>query len=222
MARVVGTSTGRKTMRPNAAPARRRVDAAAPPVDGGATWRWVGTRVRHARLVKRLRIRDVAEQVGCSMSVISKIENGKATPSLTLLHRLVNVLGINIGALFEASEDATAAVLRAGTRPVIALEPISRGAGVALERLVPYGDGHLLQGNIHIIAPGGGSDGGMEHEGEEVGYVLEGALSLTLDGRTYELGAGDSFAFRSNRQHGYRNPGKTVTRILWINTPPTF
>ena len=156
------------------------------------------------------------------MSVISKVENGKATPSLTLLHRLVNVLGINIGALFESQEQESAAVMRAGTRPVIAIERDGRGAGVALERLVPYGDGHLLQGNIHIVAPGCGSDGRMEHEGEEVGYVLEGELTLTLDGQTYALRAGDSFVFRSNRLHGYRNPGKTPTRILWINTPPTF
>jgi transcriptional regulator with XRE-family HTH domain len=221
MRRVVGTSDRRRASRSSAAP------TSAPDNDptrgaGEQTWRWVGTRLRHARLVKQFRIRDVADRVGCSMSVISKIENGKATPSLTLLHRLVSALGINIGALFESSEAESAAVLRAGARPVIAIEPHRRGAGVALERLVPYGDGHLLQGNIHIVAPGGGSEGGMEHEGEEVGYVLEGELSLTLDGRTYELRAGDSFAFRSNRQHGYRNPGKSAARILWINTPPTF
>lgn len=184
--------------------------------------RWLGTRLRHARLVKQYRIRDVADRVGCSMSVISKVENGKATPSLTLLHRLVNVLGINIGALFQSTEQEATAVMRAGTRPVIAIERDGRGAGVALERLVPYGDGHLLQGNIHIVAPGCGSDGGMEHEGEEVGYVLEGELTLTLDGKTYPLRPGDSFVFRSNRLHGYRNPGKTPARILWINTPPTF
>lgn len=219
MPRVVGRTDGPRA-RKNGAPRR----AAADPTRDASeqTWRWVGTRLRHARLVRAYRIRDVADRVGCSMSVISKIENGKATPSLTLLHRVVNVLGINIGALFESQSDDGAAVLRAGTRPVISIDPDARGAGVALERLVPYGDGHLLQGNIHIVAPGGGSEGGMEHEGEEVGYVLEGELSLTLDGRTYELRAGDSFAFRSNRQHGYRNSGTTAARILWINTPPTF
>ena len=32
----------------------------------------------------------------------------------------------------------------------------------------------------------------------------------------------DSFHFNSSRRHAYRNPGKTQTRILWANTPPTF
>src|SRR5262249_51529519 len=138
------------------------------------------------------------------------------------LHRLVNVLGINIGALFEAKEDEHAPIARAGARPVMAIEHNGQGAGVALERLVPYGDSHLLQGDIHMVGRGCGSAGGIKHEGEEVGYVLEGDLTLTLDGRTYTLHPGDSFVFRSNRQHGYRNPGKTPTRILWINPPPTF
>jgi uncharacterized cupin superfamily protein len=38
----------------------------------------------------------------------------------------------------------------------------------------------------------------------------------------YKLGAGDSFAFPSNLAHTYRNPGRKVTRVLWVNTPPTF
>ena len=102
------------------------------------------------------------------------------------------------------------------------LAEILRLHGVQLERLVPYGEGHLLQGNIHIVAPGSGSEGGLEHEGEEVGYLLEGELTLTLDDKSYALRAGDSFVFRSNRLHGYSNPGTTPARILWINTPPTF
>lgn len=219
MSRLVGISGGRARARRASDPAEQ---TASPSQAGAPSARWIGTRLKHARLVKQYRIRDVAERVGCSVSVISKIENGKVTPSLTLLHRMVGVLGINIGALFEAGEAQDSAVMRAGTRPVIAIERDGRRAGVQLERLVPYGEGHLLQGNIHIVAPGSGSEGGLEHEGEEVGYVLEGELTLTLDDKTYALRAGDSFVFRSNRLHAYSNPGSTPARILWINTPPTF
>ncbi|MEW6269779.1 MAG: cupin domain-containing protein [Thermodesulfobacteriota bacterium] len=221
MSRVVGISGRRERTRQREAPVKHQARRAAARA-GEPPARWLGTRLKHARLVKQYRIRDVADRVGCSMSVISKIENGKVTPSLTLLHRIVGVLEINMGALFDAGDAEEGAIQRGGTRPVIAIERDGRGAGVQLERLVPYGDGHLLQGNIHIVAPGSGSEGGLEHEGEEVGYVLEGRITLTLDDTTYELEAGDSFVFRSNRLHGYRNPGTTPARILWINTPPTF
>lgn len=182
----------------------------------------IGPRLRHARLVKGLLIKDLAARVGVSISLISKYENDRALPPLTVLHSLVTTLGTNIGALFEANWTGVEYVARAGTRPLLAAAGIGESAGVTLERLVPNGRGHLLQGNIHNVAPGGGSMGPMLHEGDEVGYVLEGQLTLSIGDVTHELQAGDSFSFPSNLTHTYRNPGRRVTRVLWVNTPPTF
>ena len=51
---------------------------------------------------------------------------------------------------------------------------------------------------------------------------LEGEFELTVDGTTYSLKAGDSFFFRSELPHSYRNPGAIEARVLWVNAPPTF
>jgi mannose-6-phosphate isomerase-like protein (cupin superfamily)/DNA-binding XRE family transcriptional regulator len=182
----------------------------------------IGARLRHARLVKGLLIKDVAEQVGVSISLISKYENNKLLPPLTVLHALVTALDTNIGALFDPNWAGVEHVARAGTRPCLRAGGEGDAVGVTLERVVPNGRGHLLQGNIHIVAPGGGSMGPVRHEGDEVGYVLEGRLSLSIGEATHELGPGDSFAFPSHLPHTYRNPGTEVTRVLWVNTPPTF
>jgi uncharacterized cupin superfamily protein len=74
-------------------------------------------------------------------------------------------------------------------------------AGVMLERLVPNGKGQLLQGNIHIVSPGGGSMGPMRCGSDEFGHVLEGRLELRIDDNVQELGPGDSFSFPSNLAH---------------------
>ena len=182
----------------------------------------IGPRLKHARLVKGLLIKDLAQRVGVSISLISKYENDKLLPPLTVLHSLVSELETNIGALFEPNWTAIGYVSRAGSRPRISAGGDGDSAGVTLERIVPNGQGHLLQGNIHIVAPGGGSMGPMQHEGDEVGYVLEGRLELTIADSAYTLAAGDSFAFPSNVSHTYRNPGSDVTRVFWVNTPPTF
>lgn len=182
----------------------------------------IGARLRHARLVKALLIKDLAARVGVSISLISKYENNKLLPPLTVLHALVTALDTNIGALFDPDWTGLDHVARTGTRPRIVAGGEGEAAGVTLERLVPHGRGHLLQGNIHIVAPGGGSMGPMRHEGDEVGYVLEGRLELGIGDAAYELAPGDSFAFPSHLSHTYRNPGPEVTRVLWINTPPTF
>ncbi|HQS01196.1 MULTISPECIES: cupin domain-containing protein [unclassified Polaromonas] len=182
----------------------------------------IGARLRHARLVKGLLIKDLAERVGVSVSLISKYENDKLLPPLTVLHKLVSQLETNIGALFDSNWSGVGYIARSGSRPRISAAGEGDSVGVTLERIIPSGMGHLLQGNIHIVAPGGGSMGPMSHEGDEVGYVLEGRLELSIDGTTHDLGPGDSFAFASHLAHTYRNPGGNVTRVLWINTPPTF
>jgi quercetin dioxygenase-like cupin family protein len=150
--------------------------------------------------------------------MLSKVETGKAQLSLTLLHRIVHSLNTNISALFSDSLNDTGVVTKAADRPTFPID----AKGSRLERLVPPNLGHLLESNLHILEPGGGSSGVLSHEGEEVGYVLSGTLELTVSGVKYLLHAGDSFVYRSEQQHSYKNPGKTTARVLWVSTPPTF
>jgi transcriptional regulator with XRE-family HTH domain len=182
----------------------------------------IGVRIRHLRQLRGLGLRTLAAQAGCSPSFLSRVENGVVNPSLTTLHNLVGVLETNISELFAETADDAEWVARAGRRPVIRTDSLRQRSGVELERLAPYTKGNLLQATVHIVAPGGGSDGAIRHVGQEVGYVLEGRLELTVDGETCVLETGDSFFFESQRRHGYRNPGPEVARVLWVNTPPTF
>jgi quercetin dioxygenase-like cupin family protein/DNA-binding XRE family transcriptional regulator len=203
----------------------RRADGAqaAVPAAGVELLR-IGSRVRHGRLVRGLKLRELAEKVDCSESLLSKIENDKVQPSLRMLHRILAQLDTSIGALFTQSGDDERVVMRAGERQIIptGANSLRKNSGVKLEWLVPYPESRLLSGSIHIVAPGGGSDGCIAHEGEEVAYVLEGEIELTVNEKTYLLHPGDSFFFPSDLPHGYRNPGDREARIIWINTPPTF
>lgn len=52
--------------------------------------------------------------------------------------------------------------------------------------------------------------------------MLEGAVELIVDEEKEILLQGDSFFFNSELPHRYRNAGEGVTRVLWVNTPPTF
>lgn len=176
----------------------------------------LGVRLRHTRLVVGLTLLQLSQAAGCSESLISKIERGSATPSLAMLHRLAMALGTNVSALMSEEAPAAGPILRKGERPVIA------AGGIALERLVLPTRGGLLQANIHIVSPGVASDGSIEHAGEEIGYVLEGTLELTLGEERYQLEEGDVFTFPSQIPHGYRNTGTCVTKILWVNSPATF
>jgi transcriptional regulator with XRE-family HTH domain len=191
-------------------------EAPPQPDDASTPHALLGGRMRHARRMAGLTLLQLAKKAHCSESLISKIEKGNATPSLATLHRLAVALDTNIAALTSPTEPTGGPVMRQGERPVI------RGGGIALERVVLPNRNGLLQANIHILDPGQGSDGQIEHIGEEVGYVLEGTVELTLRSASYILHAGDAFTFTSETPHGYRNAGDTTARILWVNTPATY
>jgi quercetin dioxygenase-like cupin family protein len=110
----------------------------------------------------------------------------------------------------------------ANERPSVSFPTAGKRGSIMLERVVVPAHGQLLQGDIHVIEPLSSSDEQISHVGEELGYVIEGELELTPDTERYLLQRGDSFYFPSGVPHSYRNPGKVVTRALWINTQPTF
>lgn len=177
----------------------------------------VGNRLRKVRKAKRMTLKDLALMVGCSESLLSKIENGKGNPALSTLHELTSALGVSISYLFADANSPEVSICRKDQRPILqASETIS------LEALIPHTDNHLLQAHIHIIAPKGTPNGQYSHEGEEAGYILIGELKLVVNGTEYFLKAGDSFSFRSELQHSYQNPGSIETQVLWVNTPATF
>ena len=179
----------------------------------------IGARVRHARLLEGIRIRELAERVGCAESMISKIESDKVSPSITMLHRIAAALNRDLPSFFGADINSPAFVLKDGDRPTSPTDAIRGGTGILYERLVPFGGGNLLEGNIHRIEPGGEKVDQITHQGETVGYVIEGTLELTIEETTYRLDTGDSFFFKNHLTNRYRNTGSALTKIMWVNTP---
>ena len=60
------------------------------------------------------------------------------------------------------------------------------------------------------------------HEGEEFGFVLNGSIILHLGDKTYKVKKGESFYFKPKANHYLSNPGKTIAKVIWITTPPSF
>jgi transcriptional regulator with XRE-family HTH domain len=179
----------------------------------------VGRRIRHARLLKGMRMRDLAEAVGCDESLVSKIEAGKVMPSLPTLARMVAALQFNMASFFAMQVDERKLVQRPDDRLKVGTDALRGGEGVTYERLVPVAAGNLLEANVHVIAPGGEKIDLITHRGEAVGYLLAGEIELTIDDTTYRMQAGDSFFFKAYLTNGYRNVGDVEARLVWVNTP---
>lgn len=170
-------------------------------------------------MAANLKLQELADRCGLSKALLSRIENDKINPSISSLHEIAAALGINLSGFFgEQQHPQSQVVLRKGERHAIEF----RNDGSTIENFIPFGGTHMLQAFLLIEEPGGQTQGILSHYGEEVGYVLEGELELTVSGKLYRLTAGDSFNFRSEEPHGHRNPGKTRAVVIWVNTPPTM
>ena len=183
-----------------------------------------GIKLRHARQLRGLSLEELGAKVGLTQGYLSKIENDRAVPTISTLHKIVQALEININALLTDLDAANSDVfvMRRSDRQRLVTGHRRAGNRVILEQLVPSGPQYFMQVNVHVIEKGGGSNEPISHRGQEFGYVLSGTIELSVNGQHVEVNEGDSFYFDSSLEHSYRNSGKSEAKIVWVNTPPTF
>jgi transcriptional regulator with XRE-family HTH domain len=182
----------------------------------------IAPRLKQARLAKDLSQRAMSELSGVPQSHISKIENDRLRPSLAMLHKLAEELGVNIASLFsDPAASGPYFLVRADELPAIRLSPTRKEAGIEISRLIAQSAGALLEAHIHVVQPGAGSNGTIVHPGEELGFILEGELEMTIGGETFTARQGDCFYYQARLEHGYRNSSTSSARVLWVCTPPT-
>lgn len=178
----------------------------------------IGSKLREIRRRAGRTLADVAAAIGVSVSQISTFERTSQGLSLTALHALARTLGTTVAALSDTDASETPeSLVRAGQWTILPTTP----SGVSVQLLAQ--GRHQMECHRFHLAPGASSEGSYQHEGEEFIHVLAGRLEIVLDGdRFFDLHAGDSFYFDSQRIHSWRNMFDGETVLIWINTPPTF
>jgi DNA-binding transcriptional MerR regulator/mannose-6-phosphate isomerase-like protein (cupin superfamily) len=174
----------------------------------------IGPRLRRLRAKRGVSLAEVAAAAGISIGFLSALERSQMSASVGTLRRLARYYRTNILDFFDATELNTRLV-RPPKRKVL-----EAGPGVRME-LLAWGD-KVMEPHLFRIKPAAGSGESYAHEGEEFLFVLRGELKIALDGEEYHLKRGDSFYFESATPHRWKNPGRSETWLLWVNTPPTF
>ena len=190
----------------------RREGRARPAADGSAGA--IGSHLRQLRAKRKLSLAQVAHAVGISVGFLSALERSQMSGSVGTLRKLARFYKTNILDFYDAT-GANSRQVQPGQRKVL-----EAGPGVRME-LLAWGN-TVMEPHLFRVAPEAGSGDSYTHEGEEFLYVLRGQLTITLEKEEYRLKAGDSFYFESATPHHWRNPGRTETSVLWVNTPPTF
>ena len=164
----------------------------------------IGREVRAFRKKQNTTVAELAQLTGLSIGMLSKIENGNTSPSLTTLQSLADALSVPLTSFFRQFEERREAV------------HTKAGEGVELER---EGTRANHQYNLlgHIGANGSGvivepylitltveSDvfPTFQHGGIETIYMLEGEVDYRHGDKIYPLKPGDTLFFDADAPHG--------------------
>lgn len=178
----------------------------------------IGRKLKASRLKRDKTIQELASLSRVSSNMISRIERGLTTPSVEILMKLADALGVSLSYFVEEAEKGSSVVFT----------PSGRGEPVFF-----FEDKHqissLMQGLrdpgfsvfVDILEPFCDSgEGGMIHSGEEFSMVLEGSLEFFIEDNLYLLNEGDSIAFKASIPHRWKNNGSHHTKVLWVVSPP--
>jgi HTH-type transcriptional repressor of puuD len=180
----------------------------------------MGKAIAQLRKQHGLSQRDLAEKAGITHSAISSIENAKVSPSVSSLHKIVNVFALSLSEFFTLGQQADKPI-KVVVKPE---ELIEMGSESVSMKLVTNGRkkqqiGFLVEEYAPHSSTGVPQ---IQHEGEEVGTVLQGGIKLEYDGETYHLQQGDFYVINTANPHKFTNNSDEVCKIISAHTPTTF
>ena len=177
----------------------------------------IGNKIRRLRLQRGLTQEELADRCELSKSFISLLERDLTSPSLDTLSDLLETLGSDLPSFFAKADEK----LVFGDEDIFVKEDPEGLKGI-IKWLIPSAQKNQMEPILVEMAPGGETDEDDPHEGEEFGYVLSGAVKVVLGDRTERVKRDESFYFRPTAPHKLVNAGKSVCRVLWVSTPPSF
>jgi XRE family transcriptional regulator, regulator of sulfur utilization len=175
----------------------------------------MGARVRALRDSMGLSLRDLAERSGVSAPMLSQVERGETSPTLAVAGRIAAGLDLSLSQLLRLDEARHVVVTRSRERRG------RRRGGHRVEELTPPLPGQRADVSMHVLEPGAATGGAGDpplHEpgSRETAVVLEGDLSLVVDGERHALEAGDSVTFDADLPHHFHNEGEAPTRFVAV------
>jgi len=176
----------------------------------------LGDALRSRRKALGLTMQSVADQAGLSVGFISQVERGITTPSLASLVSLAEVLEADITDFLQQAPKKVQT-----THKLSRLAYSVPGADVSYERLSTTFKGSTLHSLIVHEPPGHRAEP-ISHRGEEMFFLIDGEITVEIEGDIEILKKGDSIHFDSRRVHSIWNHTTETASILWCGTMDVF
>ncbi len=179
----------------------------------------LGADIRTLRKTRDLTLTDLSNQLGRSVGWLSQVERDKSEPTISDLRQIAKALDVPMSMLFghsSAPVEEQGYIVRAGAR---------RPMGGSEEGLVEELLSPDLTDDFEMVhstfAPRSTMQVPAARPTQEVGYVVSGQLQLSIGGRFFQVGGGDSFRIRGEEYH-WTNPHDAPCVVIWVIAPPVY
>lgn len=164
----------------------------------------IGREIKALRMQQGVTFAELSGLTGLSISMLSKIENGYTSPSLTTLQLLANALSTPITSFFRRFEETRNAVhTKAGQG--VETERAGTRAGHQynlLGHLGPNASGVVVEPYLITLTETSDTFPTFQHDGIEMLYMLEGEIDYRHGDAIYPLKPGDTLFFDADSPHG--------------------
>lgn len=186
----------------------------------------IGARLLTMRKAAELSQRELAERAGVTHAQISIVEQNKSSPSISTLRKILNGLNVSLADFFDVERSAPDGPFFTPEQLIdltgkLHISSAGDLAGKMVFRQIGDARKHNLQ-ILHEVYEIGADTGEarLEHHSSEGGFVIEGALEVTVGDDVCVLRSGDSYLFDSRTPHRFRNVHRGRTIVISACTPP--
>ncbi len=179
----------------------------------------IGEKIKDLRIKKDMSIADVSKKSGISEEIISGIEGHTVSPPLGNIVSLAEVFRVTLGELFGDSADSPFCIVRSDDRKTVSRfsSTVGKPCGYSYESLGYQKQNRQMEPFLVTLAPGEASQiEPNQHVGEEILFVLEGQVEVTLAEHTDILQPGDSIYYDSTLPHVVSCHGAEPATILAV------
>ena len=181
--------------------------------------RTLGADLRALRKARGRTLSEMAEELGRSVGWLSQVERDLSDPSISDLRQIGDALGVPMSLLFghaNAPVVEQGYIVRASAR-----RPMGSGEEGLIEELLSPD----LTDDFEVVHSTFQAHSQMQTPAkrptQEVGYIISGQLDLSIGGRQFTVGPGDSFRLRE-QQYTWANPYDEPAVAIWVIAPPVY
>ncbi|WP_299583300.1 helix-turn-helix domain-containing protein [uncultured Microbulbifer sp.] len=175
----------------------------------------LGVRLKLVRKIYGISQRQLARQAGVTNATISFIEQGRVSPSVGSLEKILSSVPMTLSEFFSLElVESDPIFFRSSDMPNV-------GDGRFFCQLLGGSRSQRAMSILRTVFSEGQDSGPnpLIFDGEVGGIVIAGELEVSAGSDLALLEAGDGYYFGTRRPHRFRNPGKTDCVVISTVNP---